>query len=127
MTSILNSLGPLGLGEDVAFHRCVAEAARNPFLLDTLQYLGRFLQGATRVTRANEARRADFAREVREEHRQIVLAIEAGDGAAARQAAREHMDNAIRRIQQAAPAFWQQEGAALARELVRGADSITPR
>jgi GntR family transcriptional repressor for pyruvate dehydrogenase complex len=116
-----------GVREDVAFHRCVAEAARNPFLLDTLQYLGRFLQGATRVTRANEARRADFAREVREEHRQIVLAIEAGDGAAARQAAREHMDNAIRRIEQAAPAFWQQEGAALARELVRGADSITPR
>jgi len=109
-----------GVLEDVAFHRSIAEAARNPFLLDTLQYLGRFLQGATRVTRANEARRADFAREVREEHDRIVQAIEAGDAAAARLAACEHMNNAIRRIEQADPAFWRQEGEVLARALMRG-------
>lgn len=108
-----------GVVEDVAFHRCIADAARNPFLLDTLQYLGHFLQGATRVTRANEARRADFARDVHAEHRRILLAIEAGDPAAAEQAARAHMDNAIRRIEQAAPAFWRQEGVALAQALVR--------
>lgn len=109
-----------GVLEDVAFHRRIADAARNPYLLDTLQYLGRFLQGATRVTRANEARRADFAREVREEHERIVEAIEAGDAARARLAACEHMNNAIRRIRQADPAFWRQEGAALADALLRG-------
>src|SRR5206468_5043347 len=51
-----------GVSEDVSFHRAIAEAARNPFLIGTLEYLGQFLQGSTRVTRANEARRADFAR-----------------------------------------------------------------
>ena len=95
----------------------VAETARNPFLLDTLQYLGQFLIGATRVTRANEARRVDFAAQVADEHDRIVAAIEAGDPAGARLAAASHMDNAIRRIEQADPAFWQQEGEALARPL----------
>ncbi|MDO4236725.1 FadR/GntR family transcriptional regulator [Pseudomonas sp.] len=107
-----------GAREDVALHRCIAEAARNPFLLDTLQYLSRFLQGATRVTRANEAWRTDFARQVRQEHARIVRAIEAGDAAAARRAAHTHMDNAIARIEQAAPAFWQQQGQVLASALV---------
>ncbi len=109
-----------GVLEDVAFHRSIADAARNPFLLSTLQYLSRFLQGATRVTRANEARRADFAAQVREEHALIVSAIEAGDAIGARDAASDHMNNAIRRIERAGPAFWRQGGAALARALVAG-------
>ncbi len=50
-----------GAEEDVEFHRAIARAAGNPFLISTLDYLARFLQGATRVTRANEARRSDFA------------------------------------------------------------------
>ncbi|MDH6591918.1 GntR family transcriptional repressor for pyruvate dehydrogenase complex [Variovorax sp. TBS-050B] len=112
--------GGNGAEEDLRFHRAIAEAARNPFLIGTLQYLRQFLHGATRVTRANEARRADFAREVAEEHAHIVQAIEAGDVPGARAAARNHMDNAIRRIEQADPAFWQQEGEALARPLTAG-------
>ncbi|WP_093020449.1 FadR/GntR family transcriptional regulator [Variovorax sp. OV700] len=112
--------GGNGADEDVRFHRAIAEAARNPFLIGTLQYLRQFLHGATRVTRANEARRADFAREVAQEHARIVEAIEAGDPLRAREAAKSHMDNAIRRIEQADPAFWQQEGAQLARPLVEG-------
>lgn len=108
-----------GVAEDVAFHRAIAEAARNPFLLETLQYLGQFLTGATRVTRANEARRLDFAAQVADEHDRIVAAIEMGDAAAARLAASGHMDNAIRRIEQADPAFWVQEGEALARPLIK--------
>jgi GntR family transcriptional regulator, transcriptional repressor for pyruvate dehydrogenase complex len=47
-----------------------------------------------------------------------VEAIEAGDVAKARQAAARHMNNAIRRIESADPAFWSQEGARLARTLV---------
>jgi GntR family transcriptional repressor for pyruvate dehydrogenase complex len=106
-----------GVAEDVAFHRSIADAARNPFLLDTLQYLSQYLMGATRVTRANEARRIDFAAQVADEHRAIVDAIEAGDPARARLAAAGHMDNAVRRIRLADPAFWQQEGEVLARPL----------
>ena len=107
-----------GVDEDVQFHRAIAQAARNPFLIGTLEYLAQFLRGATRVTRANEARRADFARQVRDEHDKIGRAIEAGDAAAARKAAARHMDNAILRIEQADPAFWQQAGVQLARPLV---------
>jgi GntR family transcriptional repressor for pyruvate dehydrogenase complex len=107
-----------GVAEDVNYHRAIAEAARNPFLIGTLDYLQQFLRGVTRVTRANEARRADFMDQVRNEHEAIVRAIEGGDPAKARQAAARHMDNAIRRIEKADPAFWQQEGVALATPLV---------
>ncbi len=107
-----------GVEEDVNFHRAIADAARNPFLMDTLDYLGQFLRGATRVTRANEARRADFAAQVRDEHAAIVGAIEAGDAARARQAAARHMNNALRRIESADPSFWSQEGGRLAQSLV---------
>ncbi len=109
-----------GVEEDVQFHRAIADAARNPFLISTLDYLAQFLRGATRVTRANEARRADFAAQVRGEHAAIVAAITAGDAAQARQAAGDHMNNAIRRIESADPAFWRQEGDRLAQPLVTG-------
>jgi GntR family transcriptional repressor for pyruvate dehydrogenase complex len=107
-----------GVAEDVQFHRAIADAARNPFLLQTLEYLGQFLHGATQVTRANEARRLDFAQQVQQEHAAIVQAVEAGDAEAARQAAAGHMGNAIVRIRSADPAFWAQEGERLAQTLV---------
>jgi len=113
-----------GVDEDVKYHRTIAQAARNPFLISTLEYMGQFLRGATRVTRANEARRADFARQVLDEHALIVSAIEAGDAEAARRAATSHMDNAIARIEQADPAFWQQTGVALASVLVVPAHQV---
>lgn len=109
-----------GVDEDVRYHRAIAEAARNPFLMGTLDYLNQFLRGVTRVTRANEARREDFTRQVQDEHERIVCAIEAGNGPAARLAAAQHMNNAIRRIDQADPAFWEQAGVQLASPLVCG-------
>ena len=87
-------------------------------MISTLDYLARFLQGATRVTRANEARRSDFAQAVTQEHEQIVRAIESGDARGARNAATEHMCNALRRIEQADTTFWAQDGARLAQPLV---------
>ncbi|MFM8575224.1 MAG: FCD domain-containing protein, partial [Limnohabitans sp.] len=83
------------------------------------EYLGQFLHGATQVTRANEARRLDFAQQVHDEHAAIVLAVEAGQPEAARQAAAGHMGNAIARIRSADPAFWVQEGERLAQALVQ--------
>jgi GntR family transcriptional repressor for pyruvate dehydrogenase complex len=112
--------GGNGVAEDVNFHRAIAQATRNPFLIQTLQYLSQFLHGATQVTRANEARRLDFAAEVQAEHQAILLAIVAGNADQARQAAAAHMGNAIGRIRQADPAFWAQEGARLAQPLVKG-------
>jgi GntR family transcriptional repressor for pyruvate dehydrogenase complex len=112
--------GNNGVDEDVRFHRAIAEAAQNPFLISTLNYLAQFLKGATRVTRANEARRADFMDAVRAEHQAIVDAIARGDASAARAAAASHMDNAVTRIDKADPSFWQSEGAQLAHPLVSG-------
>jgi GntR family transcriptional repressor for pyruvate dehydrogenase complex len=109
-----------GVGEDVRLHRAIAESAKNPFLISTLDYLAQFLTGATRVTRANEAHRSDFMHAVREEHAAIVAAIAAGDATLARQSAARHMDKALARIDNAAPDFWQSEGAQLAHPLVSG-------
>jgi GntR family transcriptional repressor for pyruvate dehydrogenase complex len=107
-----------GVREDLAFHRAIAAASHNPFLIGTLDYLAQFMHGAIAVTRANEARRADFAVQVRAEHAAVVDAIAAGDAAKARQAAARHMGNAMRRIQQADFAFWREEGERLATPLV---------
>lgn len=112
--------GADGVAEDVQFHRAIADAANNPFLIATLDYLSQFLVGATRVTRANEARRDDFTRQVGDEHLAILRAIEAGDVLAARQAASLHMQNAVARIRRADPVFWAQAGVQLAQPLVKG-------
>jgi GntR family transcriptional repressor for pyruvate dehydrogenase complex len=106
-----------GVSEDVAFHAAIAHAANNPFLLDTLSYLNQFLENATRVTRANEATRADLEDAVRDEHHAIVKAIEMGDVKAARRAGTKHMLNAAQRIGNADPAFWTSQGRALATRL----------
>ena len=108
-----------GVEEDLRFHRSVAEAAHNPFLIGTLDYLAQFMRGAISVTRANEARRADFTVQVRSEHAAIADAIAAGDAAKARTAAGRHMANAVRRIEHADPAFWTEDGERLAQPLVR--------
>ncbi len=113
-----------GVDQDVALHRAIADAAQNEFLISTLDYLRQFLHGATRVTRANEARRADFAKQVQTEHQAIIEAIIAADAGKARKAAARHMDNAIKRIEQADPAFWQQEGVKLAGPLVSGPSKL---
>lgn len=107
-----------GVDEDVAFHRSIAAAAANPFLIGTLDYLAQFLRGATQVTRANEARRVDFAAQVRGEHVGIFEAIAAADPARARDAAGGHLSNVIRRIDEADSAFWQQEGYNLVQPLL---------
>jgi len=91
----------------VEFHRCIAQAANNPFLLQTLDYLSQYLREGTRVTRANEARRSDFAQQVMLEHQAIVEAIEQADSRGALKAATTHMQNASRRLQNADLSFWQ--------------------
>lgn len=106
-----------GVSEDVAFHAAIALAADNPFLLNTLAYLNRFLLDATRVTRANEATRSDLEQAVRHEHLTIVAAIEAQDVAAARLAGATHMVNAAERIGRADPGFWKTQGRAMAERL----------
>ena len=101
--------GGNGVEEDVAFHRLIAKISGNPYFLDVLEYVGQFLRGATMVTRANEATRAYFARQVKAEHGTVIDAIAAKDPEGARIAAARHMQNAASRIRQADPAFWRDQ------------------
>lgn len=87
-----------GVAEDLAFHRALAEATGNPQFTRLLEFLGQYLHQAMRVTRGNEARRADFMEAVRAEHRAIVEAVAAGDARAARKAALAHMTQGERRL-----------------------------
>jgi len=101
--------GGNGVEEDVAFHRLVAKVSGNPYFMDVLEYVGQFLRGATMVTRANEATRIDFARQLKAEHGMVIDAIAAKDPDAARIAAARHMQNAASRIRQADPEFWREQ------------------
>jgi GntR family transcriptional repressor for pyruvate dehydrogenase complex len=87
-----------GVAEDMAFHRALAQATANPQFGRLMEFLGQYLHDAMRITRANEARRADFMESVRAEHRAIVEAIEAHDPKAARRRALDHMSRGELRL-----------------------------
>ena len=91
--------GQDGVTEDLAFHRCIAEATGNPQFSFLLGFLEQYLCESMRITRAIEARRTDFFEAVRKEHRSIVDAIAAGDAAAARRAALRHLAQGAARLQ----------------------------
>lgn len=90
-----------GVEEDLGFHRAIAQATDNPQFERLLDFLEQYQREAIRVTRANEAARDQFMREVRTEHAAIARAVCRGDEAAARRAAVRHMANAERRIEEA--------------------------
>ncbi|MFT3721604.1 FadR/GntR family transcriptional regulator [Pseudorhodoferax sp.] len=87
-----------GVDEDLAFHRLVGEATGNPQFQLLLGFLSQYLREGMRVTRGNEARRADFMQAVQLEHRAIVQAIAARDPAAARRCALDHIQRAEQRL-----------------------------
>lgn len=88
-----------GVAEDLAFHRAIGEATGNPQFSRLLAFLEQYLREGMRITRGNEARRADFMEAVRREHRVIVDAIAAGDPRAARRAARAHLMHGAARLE----------------------------
>ena len=92
-----------GVEEDLAFHRLLAQAAGNPHFGRILEFLEQYTEEAMRVTRRNDATRADFVEAVRLEHGAIVDAIDAGDPALARRRAIQHMRGGDRRMRTAAP------------------------
>ena len=92
-----------GVNEDLAFHRALAEAAGNPHFGRLLEFLEQYTQESMRVTRRNDATRADFVEAVRHEHSAIVDAIAAGNAALARRRAVQHMRGGDRRLRTAAP------------------------
>ena len=111
--------GVSGVEEDVRFHLSIAEATGNPYWIKFVEMFAQSMRSAMKVTRANEARRSDFAREVRLEHEAIVRAIAAGDPDKARAAACEHMARAAERVRLADREFWRGDGGELARDLAQ--------
>ncbi|MFC0400249.1 FadR/GntR family transcriptional regulator [Paraburkholderia rhizosphaerae] len=107
-----------GVEEDVQFHLRIAEATGNPYWVRFVEMFAQQIRLAVKVTRANEARREDFANQVREEHEKIVAAIVAGDPDAARAAAGDHMLCVAERVRLADHDFWTGSGGELARDLV---------
>lgn len=92
-----------GVEEDLAFHRLLGDAAGNPHFGRLLEFLEQYTQEAMRVTRRNDATRADFVEAVRLEHAAIVDAIAAGNAGLARRRAVQHMRGGDRRMRTAAP------------------------
>jgi GntR family transcriptional regulator, transcriptional repressor for pyruvate dehydrogenase complex len=114
--------GEDGVEEDARFHQCIAAATGNPYWVRFVEMFSQPIRSAVKVTRANEARRDDFARQVRAEHEKICAAIAASDPAQARVAATEHMEHAAERVRLADRDFWRSEGGELARRLATAED-----
>lgn len=108
-----------GVKEDLEFHMAISRATKNPYYTDLLGMLTSALQDAIRVTRSNEARRADFNAAVRAEHEAISAAIFARNPEAARLAALGHMESTVSRIKVADAGFWVGERRAAAERLTR--------
>lgn len=106
-----------GVDEDVAFHTAISQACGNPLYTSLLSFLNRYLRTAIQVTRANEAQRDDFSRQVQSEHAAIMDAISRQDPAAARAAALQHMEGAARRLEAADATFWNAHMGEAARRL----------
>lgn len=105
--------GRNGVEEDLSLHNAICAATGNPLYPTLLDFLGQFIRTSIRVTRLNEATRADFTTQVRLEHMAIADAIASGNAMAARQAAVAHIDNVAVRIRKADPAFWTSQAEVL--------------
>ncbi|CAM4051789.1 FadR/GntR family transcriptional regulator [Bordetella tumulicola] len=112
-------MGGDGVEEDLAFHIAIARATGNPHYPALLGMLTRALKDAIRVTRGNEARQAQLADDVRNEHEAIRAAIENQEVDAARATAFHHMLNTAGRIQNVDPEYWQGASRAAAGRLAR--------
>jgi GntR family transcriptional regulator, transcriptional repressor for pyruvate dehydrogenase complex len=106
-----------GVEQDMELHRAIARASGNRHFPELWDFIGQFLRGAMRATRANESANPGFAADVRAEHQALVDAVARRDPAAARAAAIRHMDRAAARIRAAGPAFWRGEAALYTRSL----------
>jgi GntR family transcriptional regulator, transcriptional repressor for pyruvate dehydrogenase complex len=93
------SAGRDGVDEDLAFHRAIGEATGNPQFTRLLVFLEQYLREAMCITRGNEARHAEFLRQVNLEHRAIVDAIAARDADAARRCATQHLERGQSRLE----------------------------
>ena len=113
--------GETGVEQDLGFHLAIGRATSNAYWHGFVRLFASPIRLAIEVTRANEARRLDFARAVADEHRLIFRAILDRHPDAARSAVWRHLTNAADRVRQADQSFWEHEGGDLAQRWRRGA------
>lgn len=91
---------------DVALHQAIAEATHNPVFFYLIESLLKVLHEHVQLSIAGLSPQSDTSRQLRAQHREIVSAIVAGDGARAGAASRQHIEfvrtrlNALDRIPQ---------------------------
>ncbi len=91
--------GEPGVEEDLAFHRAIVEATRNPFFRDLSDFLDQRVRKFIRTARSNTARFQGLTETVQVEHRAIFDAIAACDPDRAWGAAETHLLRAAERLQ----------------------------
>lgn len=86
---------------DAAFHRAIAAATGNEYFVRFTEFLGVRLVPSRRLYLQGSEPRVHqrYAQTINRDHEAIYAAIEAGDPAAARRAARRHMDKSAKRYQ----------------------------
>ena len=87
-----------GPNADDAFHVAIAAATGNPMIQQFVAFMGQQFSDSRRPTWDAAGQGAGRAAAAQAEHRAIFEAIQAGDGAAAAQAAREHIAAAAQRL-----------------------------
>ncbi len=89
----------LGDEEDYAFHQAIVDSTKNPHFGMLNEYLEQHVRRLIRQARSNTATNyANLIDAVQQEHKAIVLAIEARDDNAAALAAETHLRNAALRL-----------------------------
>jgi GntR family transcriptional regulator, transcriptional repressor for pyruvate dehydrogenase complex len=93
--AVCTTKGEAGAGadEDFAFHRAILAATGNPYFTRVFDVFGCHLipRQRTRLDGMKPAELTRYLRRLRQEHQAILNAIEAGDAAAGRKAARDHL------------------------------------
>lgn len=83
---------------EVTFYSCIAAASDNPYIQQFLSMLDARLTEELQSVVIKNARAAEWGTEVLGEHRAVLEAIEARQAEAAARAARQHYENAARRL-----------------------------
>lgn len=90
----------LGDQEDYNFHQAIVKATHNPYFVSLCSHLEYSARNVIRTARANTRRNlSDLMDAVQKEHQEIYEAIEAGDPERAANAAADHLNNALKRVQ----------------------------
>ncbi len=104
MTKCLKDMAPSrrpfdeALAADLAFHRTIAQATRNPLIVSFMAFLQPHLYEAIALARANSAKKPETEMEAYDEHHEIYQAIAAQDARRARRAARRVLDGSLKRL-----------------------------